>query len=230
MTFGLVYAWSEAFVLPLSHDEVVHGKGSMLGKVPGDHWQRFAGLRAYYGFMWTHPGKKLLFMGGELAQWQEWNHDAELDWALLDHTMHRGMHTLVRDLNRLYRELPALHALDHSPEGFQWVVGDDNHNSVFAWLRRAAPGSREVVLVVVNMTPVPRQGYRIGVPFAGTWQECLNTDAGCYGGSNVGNGGMATAADVPSHGQPASLALTLPPLATLVLRPGHAEGEQGATT
>ncbi|WP_439686025.1 1,4-alpha-glucan branching protein GlgB [Cupriavidus oxalaticus] len=230
MTFGLVYAWSEAFVLPLSHDEVVHGKGSMLGKVPGDDWQRFAGLRAYYGFMWTHPGKKLLFMGGELAQWQEWNHDAELDWALLDHPMHRGMHTLVRDLNRLYRELPALHALDHSPEGFQWVVGDDNHNSVFAWLRRAAPGSREVVLVVVNMTPVPRRGYRLGVPFAGIWQECLNTDAECYGGSNVGNGGTVTAAEVPSHGQPASLALTLPPLATLVLRLDHAEGAQGATT
>ncbi|MBP0619565.1 1,4-alpha-glucan branching protein GlgB [Cupriavidus consociatus] len=225
MTFGLVYAWSEAFVLPLSHDEVVHGKGSMLGKVPGDHWQRFAGLRAYYGFMWTHPGKKLLFMGGELAQWQEWNHDAELDWALLDHPMHRGMHALVRDLNRLYRELPALHALDHSPEGFQWVVGDDNHNSVFAWLRRAAPGSREVVLVVVNMTPVPRQGYRVGVPFAGTWRECLNTDAECYGGTNVGNGGTVTAVDVPSHGQPASLALTLPPLATLVLRLDQAEGE-----
>ncbi|AMR81177.1 1,4-alpha-glucan branching protein GlgB [Cupriavidus nantongensis] len=230
MTFGLVYAWSEAFVLPLSHDEVVHGKGSMIGKVPGDDWQRFAGLRAYYGFMWAHPGKKLLFMGGELAQWHEWNHDAELDWPLLDQPMHRGMHTLVRDLNRLYRELPALHALDHSPEGFQWVVGDDNHNSVFAWLRRAGADSREVVLAVANMTPVPRHGYRVGVPFAGTWRECLNTDAAVYGGSNVGNGGAVTAIDVPSHGQPASLALTLPPLATLVLRFDQADGSEGAAT
>jgi 1,4-alpha-glucan branching enzyme len=230
MTFGLVYAWSEAFVLPLSHDEVVHGKASMIGKVPGDEWQRFAGLRAYYGFMWAHPGKKLLFMGGELAQWQEWNHDAELDWALLDHPMHRGVHTLVRDLNRLYRELPALHALDHRPEGFHWVVGDDNHNSVFAWLRRAGPYSREVVLVVVNMTPVPRHGYRLGVPYAGAWQECLNTDAAVYGGSNVGNGGAVAAVDVPSHGQPASLALTLPPLATLVLRFDPGGGIQGAST
>jgi len=218
MTFGLVYAWSEVFVLPLSHDEVVHGKGSMIGKSPGDEWQRFAGLRAYYGFMWTHPGKKLLFMGGELAQWQEWNHDSELDWALLDQPMHRGMHTLIRDLNHIYRELPALHAMDHRPEGFQWVVGDDNHNSVFAWLRRTAPDSHEVALVVVNMTPVPRHEYRLGVPFAGRWEECLNTDAACYGGSNVGNGGAVMAADVPSHGQAASLVLTLPPLSTLVLR------------
>jgi len=218
MTFGLVYAWSEAFVLPLSHDEVVHGKGSLIRKCPGDDWQRFAGLRAYYGFMWTHPGKKLLFMGGELAQWQEWNHDAELDWALLDHPMHRGMHRLVRDLNALYRELPALHELDHRPEGFQWVVGDDHQNSVFAWLRRAAPGSNVVALVVVNMTPVPRRGYRLGVPFPGWWRERLNTDAACYGGSNVGNDGAVMAEAVPSHGQDASLTLTLPPLATLVLQ------------
>jgi 1,4-alpha-glucan branching enzyme len=218
MTFGTVYAWSEAFVLPLSHDEVVHGKGSMIRKCPGDDWQRFAGLRAYYGFMWAHPGKKLLFMGGELAQWQEWNHDAELDWALLDHPMHRGVHTLVRDLNALYRELPALHELDHSPTGFQWVVGDDHQNSVFAWLRRPAPGSGDVVLAVVNMTPVPRQGYRIGVPSAGCWRERLNSDATCYGGSNVGNDGALMAEPVPAHGQEASLSLTLPPLAMLILQ------------
>lgn len=218
MTFGLVYAWSEAFLLPLSHDEVVYGKGAMIGKCPGDAWQRFAGLRAYYGFMWMHPGKKLLFMGGELAQWREWNHDGELDWALLEHPMHRGVQALVRDLNALYRELPALHALDHSPEGFQWVVGDDHQNSVFAWLRRAAPGSDEVVLVVVNMTPVPRHGYRVGAPLAGCWRERLNTDAACYGGSNVGNGGTVMTEARPSHGQPASLSLTLPPLATLVLQ------------
>ncbi|WP_341248557.1 1,4-alpha-glucan branching protein GlgB [Cupriavidus pauculus] len=219
MTFGMVYAWSEAFVLPLSHDEVVHGKGSMIGKAPGDDWQRFANLRAYYGFMWTHPGKKLLFMGGEFAQWREWNHDEELDWALLDQPAHRGVHSLVRDLNRLYRSLPALHAADHRPEGFQWIVGDDHQNSVFAYLRRAAADSRDTVLVVVNMTPVPRYGYRVGVPFVGDWEECLNTDAGVYGGSNLGNGGRVQADATPSHGQPASVALTLPPLATLVLRP-----------
>lgn len=218
MTFGMVYAWSEAFVLPISHDEVVHGKGSMIGKMPGDNWQRFANLRAYYGFMWTHPGKKLLFMGAEFAQWREWNHDTELDWSLLEHPEHRGMQALLRDLNRLHRELPALHALDHRPEGFGWVVGDDSRNSVFAYLRRAAPGSREVVLAVVNMTPVVRPGYRLGVPFAGRWQECVNTDAACYGGSNVGNGGEVLASATPSHGLPASLTLTLPPLATLVLR------------
>ncbi|TWG88457.1 1,4-alpha-glucan branching enzyme [Cupriavidus gilardii J11] len=215
MTFGLVYAWSEAFVLPLSHDEVVHGKGSLVGKAPGDHWQKLANLRAYFGFMWTHPGKKLLFMGGELAQWHEWNHESELDWALLDHPSHRGMQRLIGDLNHAYRSLPALHARDHHPDGFQWVVGDDNHNSVFAYLRRS-PGA-DAVLVVVNMTPVPREGYRIGVPCAGRWQEWLNTDAQCYGGSNMGNGGEVYAEPVPSHGQPASVTLTLPPLATLLL-------------
>ena len=196
MTFGMVYAWSEAFVLPLSHDEVVHGKGSMIGKAPGDDWQRFANLRAYYGFMWTHPGKKLLFMGGEFAQWREWNHDDELDWALLDQPAHRGVHSLVRDLNRLYRDLPALHAMDHRPEGFQWIVGDDHQNSVFAYLRRAGPDSKDVVLAVVNMTPVPRHGYRLGVPFAGVWEECLNTDAEIYGGSNLGNGGRVQADEI----------------------------------
>ncbi|CAG2134160.1 1,4-alpha-glucan branching enzyme [Cupriavidus plantarum] len=218
MTFGMVYAWSEAFVLPLSHDEVVHGKGSMIGRMPGDDWQRLANLRAYYAFMWTHPGKKLLFMGGEFAQWREWNHDDELDWSLLDQPQHRGVHSLVRDLNRLYRELPALHAMDHHPEGFQWVVGDDHQNSVFAYLRSAGRGSRDVVLVVVNMTPVPRPDYRLGVPFPGAWEECLNSDAAVYGGSNVGNGGRVEAAEEPSHGQPASVTLMLPPLATLVLR------------
>ncbi|GAA0798314.1 1,4-alpha-glucan branching protein GlgB [Cupriavidus gilardii] len=218
MTFGMVYAWSEAFVLPLSHDEVVHGKGSLINKAPGDHWQKLANLRAYFGFMWTHPGKKLLFMGGELAQWLEWNHESQLDWALLDHPSHRGMQMLIRDLNRVYRELPALHACDHDPGGFSWVIGDDSHNSVFAYLRRAAPDSGDVVLAVVNMTPVPRPGYRLGVPHAGRWQEIVNTDAACYGGSNVGNGGELFAQAEPSHGLPASLSLTLPPLATLLLR------------
>lgn len=230
MTFGMVYAWSEAFMLPLSHDEVVHGKGSMILKAPGDDWQRFANLRAYYGFMWAHPGKKLLFMGGEIAQWREWNHDAELDWSLLDSPQpgHRGMQTLVRDLNRLYRETPALHVADCDPAGFNWVVGDDHQNSIFAFLRRGASspassdasgaGPRDVVLVVVNMTPVPRHGYRLGVPFAGRWLECLNTDAACYAGSNLGNGGEVHASATPSHGHPASLSLVVPPLAAVFLR------------
>ncbi|TMS57726.1 1,4-alpha-glucan branching protein GlgB [Imbroritus primus] len=218
MTFGLVYAWSEAFVLPLSHDEVVHGKGSLLGKMPGDTWQRFANLRAYLAFMWAHPGKKLLFMGGELAQEREWNHDTALDWQLLDMPAHAGVQSLVRDLNRLYAQLPALHRLDAVQEGFRWVVGDDSHNSVLAFLRLAA-ANEAPVLAISNLTPVPRPGYRVGVPQAGPWQERLNTDAACYGGSNLGNQGGAQAVAQPSHGWPASLTLTLPPLATLILTP-----------
>jgi len=218
MTFGLVYAWSEAFVLPLSHDEVVHGKGSLLGRMPGDAWQRFANLRAYLGFMWTHPGKKLLFMGGEFAQEREWNHDTALDWPLLDAPPHAGVQALVRDLNRLYAQLPALHALDVAPEGFRWVVGDDSRNSVLAFLR-FAPANNAPVLVISNLTPLPRPGYRLGVPEVGLWHERLNTDAACYGGSNLGNQGGAHAVPQPSHGWPASLTLTLPPLATLILTP-----------
>lgn len=215
MTFGLVYAWSEDFVLPLSHDEVVHGKGSLLGRMPGDDWQRFANLRAYLAFMWTHPGKKLLFMGCELAQVREWNHDTSLDWHLLDDPRHAGIHALVRDLNHLYAQRPALHAQDCEPEGFRWVVGDDNRNSVLAFLR-CAPNAAPC-LVVCNLTPEPRYSYRLGVPHAGAWRECLNSDATCYGGSNLGNQGVVEAIDQPSHGWPASLSLTLPPLATLVL-------------
>ncbi|MCR0983044.1 1,4-alpha-glucan branching protein GlgB [Roseomonas populi] len=217
MTFGLVYAFSERFMLPLSHDEVVHGKGSLLGKMPGDDWQKRANLRAYFGFMWTHPGKKLLFMGGEIAQPTEWNHDSQLPWHLLDDPRHRGVQALVRDLNRAYRELPALHRRDADPAGFSWVIGDDQGNSVYAFLRYeegAAP-----VLVVCNLTPVPRDGYRIGVPRGGWWREVLNTDAGEYGGSNLGNGGGVDAGGEPAHGHPASLVLTLPPLSTLILSP-----------
>ncbi|MBP0491289.1 1,4-alpha-glucan branching protein GlgB [Roseomonas indoligenes] len=217
MTFGLVYAFSEKFMLPLSHDEVVHGKGSLLGKMPGDDWQKRANLRAYFGFMWTHPGKKLLFMGCELAQPTEWNHDSQLPWHLLDDPRHRGVQALVRDLNRAYRDLPALHRRDCDPAGFAWVIGDDVANSVYAYLRyeEGAPP----VLVVCNLTPVPRDGYRIGVPQGGWWREVLNSDAGEYGGSNLGNGGGVDADAEPAHGHPASLVLTLPPLSTLILSP-----------
>ncbi|GGG35801.1 1,4-alpha-glucan branching enzyme GlgB 1 [Caldovatus sediminis] len=218
VTFGLVYAWSERFVLPLSHDEVVHGKGSLLGKMPGDPWRRFANLRAYLAFMWTHPGKKLLFMGGEIAQPTEWNHDAQLPWNLLDDPRHRGVQTLVRDLNALLRAEPALHRRDDSPEGFRWVIGDDRAQSVFAWLRLGAEGDRPA-LVVCNFTPVPRHGYRVGVPRGGGWREALNTDAAAYGGTNVGNAGHVGAEAVPMHGFAHSLPLTLPPLAAVVLLP-----------
>ena len=218
-TFGLLYAFSERFILPLSHDEVVHGKGSLIGKMPGENWQKFANLRAYLGFMWTHPGKKLLFMGNEIGQWTEWGHDSEIDWALLDHPAHRGLHRLVRDLNRHYVEQGALHQRDADPTGFRWVVGDDTANSVFAFLRFAAPDTPPM-LVVANMTPVPRPGYRIGVPRDGWWREVLNTDSAFYGGSDMGNGGGVHTAPVPSHAEQQSLELLLPPLATLLLRTG----------
>ncbi len=218
MTFGLIYAFTERFVLPLSHDEVVHGKGSLIGKMPGDDWQRFANLRAYLSFMWGHPGKKLLFMGGEFAQRREWNHDISLDWHLLDHTSHRGMQRLVADLNRLHATLPALHRHDFDPEGFTWLVSDDRTQSVFAFLRRGDAADLPV-LVVVNFTPMPRHDYRIGVPIAGAWNEILNSDAAVYGGSGIGNGGTVLAEATPLHGQPASLRLTLPPLGALMLTP-----------
>jgi 1,4-alpha-glucan branching enzyme len=215
-TFGMVYAYSERFVLPLSHDEVVHGKGSLIGKMPGDRWQKFANLRAYFGFMWTHPGKKLLFMGGEFGQFAEFNHDESPHWHLLDDPFHGGLQKLVRDLNRLYVDDPALHRLDSDPRGFEWIVGDDNANSVYAYRRTDAEG-RELV-VVCNLTPVPRHAYRVGLPRGGRWSEVLNSDAGVYGGSNMGNGGVIHADDFFSHGREWSAALTLPPLATIVLR------------
>jgi len=214
LTFGLLYAFTENFILPLSHDEVVHGKGSLLGKMPGDRWQRFANLRAYYGFMWGHPGKKLLFMGGEIAQEREWNHDTSLDWHLLEDRYHRGVQSLIRDLNRLYCTLPALHEHDAEAAGFQWLVADDAENSVVAWARRGRD-ENQVVVVISNFTPVPREGYRIGVPKPGHYREVLNTDAEIYGGSNVGNLGGLWAEDTESHGQPCSISVTLPPLATV---------------
>jgi len=218
LTFGLVYAFTENFILPLSHDEVVHGKGSLIGKMPGDRWQKFANLRAYFGFMWTHPGKKLLFMGGEFAQEREWNHDRSLDWHLLSDPMHEGVQALVRDLNRLYRDLPALHALDCEPGGFEWVEASDADASVVAFLRKPKGGGPPA-LVVCNFTPAVRAGHRVGVPHGGRWRERLNTDAGRYGGSGVGNGGGLEAEPVPWHGRPASLLMTLPPLATIVFTP-----------
>jgi len=222
LTFGLVYAFHENFVLPLSHDEVVHGKGSLLGKMPGDAWQRFANLRAYYGFMWGHPGKKLLFMGQEFAQTTEWDHASELPWSLLDDARHAGVQQLVRDLNRLYRELPALHVLDAEPQGFEWLLTEDREHSVLAWLRRDRQGGQGgQCLVVCNFTPVPRHDYRVPVPEGALrWRECLNTDSAHYGGSNLGNQTASLQAEaVPAGGRPQSLRLTLPPLATLFLVP-----------
>jgi len=216
LTFGLLYAFSENFVLPLSHDEVVHGKGSLIGKMHGDRWQKFANLRAYFGFMWGHPGKKLLFMGGEFAQEAEWSHERSLDWHLLDDTMHRGVQSLVKDLNRLYRETPALHVFDAEPRGFEWVDASDNESSVISFLRLGREGDAPV-LVVCNFTPVARENYRIGVPQGGRWIERINTDSQDYGGSGVGNGGAVVANDIAWHGRPYSLNLTLPPLSTLVL-------------
>ena len=215
INFGLHYAFSENFVLPLSHDEVVHGKRSILGRMPGDAWQRFANLRAYYGFMFAHPGKKLLFMGCEFGQEREWNHDRGLDWHLLDDRRHMGVQSLVRDLNRCYRELPALHELDCEGAGFDWVVADDADRSVFAWMRKGrAPDAR--CLAVMNFTPEVRYNYRVKVPFRGPWREVLNTDAEIYGGSNVGNAGVVVAI---AKGDGAELSLTLPPLATILLVP-----------
>ncbi len=218
LTFGLIYAFSEHFVLPISHDEVVHGKYSLLGRMPGDHWQRFANLRIYLAYLWTQPGKKLLFMGCEFGQQIEWNHDQELSWYLLQDSMHQGVLDSVRDLNRIYAAEPALHAGDFSPEGFRWVIGDDRAQSVVACLRLDPAGAAPPVLVVYNFTPVPRYGYRIGVPHGGAWREILNTDAAIYGGSNLGNSGMLTAQSESAHGLPHSLDLLLPPLAALVLR------------
>lgn len=217
MTFGLVYAFNENFVLPLSHDEVVHGKGSLLHKMPGDRWQQLANLRAYYGFMWGHPGKKLLFMGCEFAQDREWNHDQSLDWHLLQVDEHAGIQRLVRDLNALYAASPALWSLDFSGQGFEWIDHDDVRRSVFSFVRKGRAG--ELMLVISNMAPVVHHGFRVGVPAAGQWLEKLNTDSAFYGGSNVGTPlGAASSEAVPSHGRQQSLVLNLPPLATVFLQ------------
>jgi 1,4-alpha-glucan branching enzyme len=216
MTFGLVYAFDENFVLPLSHDEVVHGKRSLLGRMPGDDWQRFANLRAYYGFMFGHPGKKLLFMGAEIAQESEWNHDQSLDWHLLEQPRHKGVQTLVRDLNKVYRETRALHELDFSGEGFEWIDWQDADSSVFCWLRRATDGG--FVICVSNFTPLVRAGYRMGVPQEGLYTELLNTDSEKYGGSGVGLHADIHTESIEAHGRQHSVQIDLPPLATLMLK------------
>jgi len=194
---------------------VVHGKGSLLGRMPGDRWQRFANLRAYFGLMWGHPGKKLLFMGGEFGQEREWNHDTSLDWHLLEQPEHEGVRTLIGDLNRIYRELPALHQRDCVPEGFEWLIGDDADDSVVAFLRRG-DGPDNLAAVICNFTPVPRGAYRIGVPNAGRYREVINTDSAVYGGSNMGNLGGVESEPIAAHGRPHSIALTLPPLSTMI--------------
>jgi 1,4-alpha-glucan branching enzyme len=216
LTFRGLYKDTEQFVLPLSHDEVVHGKGSLLRKMPGDDWQRFANLRLLLVDMWGQPGKKLLFMGAEIGMWEEWSHDRSLPWHLLDEPMHRGLATFVEDLGRVYRETPALWRADHEPDGFAWIDASDVESSVFSWIRRAGD---DLAVVVLNLTPVPRQPYRLGLPRDGRWTEVLNSDSEHYGGSNLGNLGGIDAADESWHGQPASAELTLPPLSGLILRP-----------
>jgi 1,4-alpha-glucan branching enzyme len=216
LTFGLMYAFTENFVLPLSHDEVVHGKSSLLGKMPGDDWQKFANLRALYGFMWGYPGKKLLFMGCELAQPTEWNADRSLPWELEGMAPHQGVQRLVRDLNRVYQAFPALHGQDVQPQGFQWISHEDAAQSVIAFARWSATG--DCLLVVCNFTPVPRKAYGLGVPVAGRWREVINTDQGVYGGSGVSCGALQTQA-IPLHGQPQSMHFDLPPLSVVMLVP-----------
>ena len=217
LTFGLLYAFSENFVLPLSHDEVVHGKGSLLAKMSGDDWQKFATLRAFYAFMWAYPGKKLLFMGQEFAQWQEWNFAQSLDWHLLDGEPHLGMQSLVRDLNKIYASVPALHARDCEPEGFEWLLADAADASVFAWARHDGAGG-PMIVAISNFTSVPRENYVLPLPMAGKWSEVVNTDAKNYWGSGLGNAGTIIADAGPSHNKPASARILLPPLATLYFK------------
>jgi 1,4-alpha-glucan branching enzyme len=217
LTFSLIYAFNENFVLPLSHDEVVYGKGSLIGKMPGDDWQQFANLRALYGYMWTHPGKKLLFMGGEFAQRREWTHEGELEWWVCGMPEHAGVKRLVSDLNRVYRAEPALYKIDFSSEGFEWLDMGNSDMSVIAFLRKA-PGDGAPLLVVCNFTPLPRENFMVGVPSRGTWREILNTDAREYGGSGWGNLGSVESVPVTTHGRLESVSLSLPPLAAIVLR------------
>jgi 1,4-alpha-glucan branching enzyme len=217
LTFSLIYAFNENFVLPLSHDEVVYGKGSLIGKMPGDDWQMFANLRALYGYMWAHPGKKLLFMGGEFAQRREWTHEGELEWWVADLPEHAGVKRLMSDLNRVYVREPALHQLDFSADGFEWVDVNNGEMSVLAFLRKSA-GNGPPVLVVCNFTPVPRSNYSVGVPARGLWREIINTDASSYGGAGWGNLGGVESVPVSAHGRVESINLSVPPLATIMLR------------
>jgi 1,4-alpha-glucan branching enzyme len=220
LTFSLIYAFTENFILPFSHDEVVHGKGSMFEKVPGDDWQKAATLRTLYGFMYAHPGKKLMFMGMEFAQGREWNYDHSIDWHLLEYPMHAGIRRFVQDLNRTYVNEPALHQIDFEPAGFQWIDCNDNENSVISFIRRGKDPD-DLLVVLLNFTPVPRDGYRIGVPVAGGYAELINSDAAVYGGSNQGNGGVIFSQPIASHGHHQSLQLNLPPLGFLLLKPAR---------
>jgi 1,4-alpha-glucan branching enzyme len=217
LTFSMIYAFTENFILPLSHDEVVHGKGSLLGKMPGDRWQQLANLRAMYAYMWAHPGKKLLFMGGELAQDTEWNHDRSLPWELLDRPEHAGVHALVRDLNAVYRDEPALYEVDFEPHGFRWLDANDASRNIFAFARFSKDDASALVCIC-NLSPVVRHNYRVGLPHGGYWRETLNTDSEHYGGSNVGSHGGIHAEDTPWQSQPYSAELTLPPLGVVWLR------------
>jgi 1,4-alpha-glucan branching enzyme len=217
LTFRMLYAYHENFVLPLSHDEVVHGKGALIGKMPGDDWQRFANLRLLYGYMYTQPGKKLLFMGGEFGDWREWYHEESLNWHLLQYPLHAGLQRWLEDLNRLYRRERALYELDTHQDGFEWIDCNDAPGSVLSYLRRGQ-NTDELLAIVCNFTPVVRQNYRVGAPRGGFWHEVLNGDAQDYGGGGHGNLGGVEAAPIPYHGRPYSLMLTLPPLAMLVFK------------
>ena len=218
LSFGLLYAFTERFVLPLSHDEVVHGKGSLLSKMPGDDWQRFANLRALFAWMWAMPGAPLLFMGAEIAPFTEWSESSGLPWHLLDFAPHRGVRNLLTDLNRRAEEWPCVHERDHEPTGFQWLEADSADESIYAFLRWGHGGGSSVACVA-NFTPVPRHGYRVALPSGGTWREILNTDASLYGGSNLGNAGQVCAESIAATGLPFSTTLTLPPLAAVWLAP-----------
>ncbi len=219
LTFRMLYSFQENFVLPLSHDEVVHGKGSLIGKMPGDEWQRFANLRLLFAYMFAQPGKKLMFMGGEFGQVREWAHDTSLEWDVLQYPVHAGLQNWVGELNRLYRAEPALHVLDNNPAGFEWVDCNDNVTSTISLLRKSE-SPKDTVLIVCNFTPIPRVGYRVGVPESGYWRELLNSDAIDYGGTGAGNMGGVNAEAEPAHGRSYSLKLTLPPLAALFLKAG----------
>jgi 1,4-alpha-glucan branching enzyme len=216
LTFSLMYAWSENFVLPLSHDEVVHGKGSLVGKMPGDEWQRLANLKCLFAYMWAHPGKQLIFMGGEIAQDREWDHDRSIDWHQLDDAGHLGVQRLVADINKVYKGIPALWELDFSPEGFRWIDANDADNNVISFYRSSETEDKDLVCVA-NLSPVPRYGFRLGLPRETTYREVLNTDAEPYAGTNVGNMGEVVAEQVPWHGLDQSALLTLPPLGVLWL-------------
>jgi 1,4-alpha-glucan branching enzyme len=224
LTFRGMYQYAENYVLPLSHDEVVHLKGSLIGRMPGDNWQKFANLRLLLVNQWTQPGKKLLFMGGEFGQWSEWNHDASLDWDLLHWPSHKGVQQLVDDLNRLYRSEPALHEGDCEPFGFEWIDANNNDQSITTFLRKGRD-AKDVLLIAMNHTPVVRENYRIGVPVGGPWKEVLNSDATIYWGSGQGNLGAIQASPLPHYQWPRSLTLKLPPLGAVILKPEAAAKE-----